>query len=261
MDITDAVMDSINVSIVNTIKYNSSFEKPWDGYGGLVSIGDSVMFKEEGLVTALAPDSSMTSHDLSKVKSPKSIANSLSGSANNTVKYSNQAKTMSGCETSIPMQNEKLLIPDANAKTQDFNPAISINAEDFRGQKFDQRSSKSRVSCDTASAESHMRSKTAHVPASVDSVISDVEKFKSRLIAVRLEGLSVRATTIKCAAIAEEAFALALKKLKDRLFTDALLLADVADSACPTSATSAKNKILKLKQSAHRGLQSSSIVI
>eukprot|EP00210_Caulerpa_lentillifera_P002366 g2270.t1 len=264
MNDADAFIDSTNTSIVNIIADNCSFEEPWDGFGGLVSIGNSVVFREEGLLTALAAFSSSPSHDSYKGKSSKSRTGSSLGSARSTEGHRIQVTATSESIIKKPIDNQRPAIPESHHSGQSSRPTSSFQRAEscstYATYAMDRRLSKSRISnarsTEVVSAELYMKQHTRSAPKTVERVISEVEKFKSRLIAVRSEGLPARETMIKCAAIADDAFTLALKKIKSREYSDACLLAAVADSACPDSAVSAKNKIMKLKQSAERKLKS-----
>lgn len=302
MNVADAFIDSANTSIVSIIEYNCSFEEPWDGevftdvfqfqrqthkfgcigFGGLVSIGDSVVFREEGLLTALATLASSLSHDSHIIKPSKSRAASSLGSARSTEAHRIQVTAINESMVKKPKEIQKASIPEPNLSVHQTRPTSSLQRTDsFGNYGHDRRVSRSRLSnarsTEIATLESRLKPQSRSAPKSVERVISNVERFKSRLIAVRSEGLPARESMVKCAAIADDAFTLAIKKLKRKTcsfgclyrilcfleggeYSDACLLAAVADSACPESAASAKNKILKLKQSAMRGLKSSSVV-
>lgn len=247
-----------------------------------MSIGDSVVFREEGLLTALATFSSSPSHESHIVKPSKSRAASSLGSARSTEAHRIQVTAISESLLKKPRDTQKAPIPEPSLSGPQSRPTSSFQrTESFGNHRHDPRVARSRISHARSSEitprESRLKPQSRSAPKSVERVISDVERFKSRLIAVRSEGLPAREAMVKCAAIADDAFTLALKKLRRKTcsledlykipcfylggeYSDACLLAAVADSACPESAASAKNKILKLKQSAMRGLKSSSVV-
>lgn len=178
-----------------------------------MSIGDSTAFREEGLLTALAPASPSVSLGFARVKSSKSIAPSSLDSARSTEGHRTQTTVISK-----PMEPQKHSIPEINGNSQNSNPTTSFHSTGISGN---QKPSKLRISNSRSgehqSAELQMKQQQMKAsPRPLEGVISDVEKFRSRLIAVQSEGLSVKQTMIKSAAIAEDAFTLALKKLKSK---------------------------------------------
>lgn len=190
-------------------------------------IGESVVFKEEGLFTAFTPFAPNSTRDSQRPKSSTSA--STSGTQSPIVTSNDEEKS----HIHFPRPVDHPELPSTEVPKPVLCPRTSTpgsfkekspgTPEDLCDQSRRNVETKEPSRLPTFMIKNNpLQEKNPRHPFRqvLDHSASDVERFKSRLMAVRSEGLPAKETLVKCAGIADDAFRLAVTKLQSKPFGD-----------------------------------------
>ena len=187
-------------------------------------IGESTAFREEGLFTAYVPLLASSSSDSHKLKTAPATATPPSRATSSRESSRSLERTKSSELTTAkhpPNDDaEKSAATHDRPSPLDGTVLASHSSPDLAEPEtskaeLDVATSANRRSPASGQASSAERSHCSVPRAKIlEHVTSDVDRFKSRLIAVRSEGLSAKETMLKCAGIADDAFRRAVVKLQ-----------------------------------------------
>lgn len=195
------------------------------GFGGLVLIGESALFREEGLFTAYNPLPASSSNDSNKLKSTWTSTSHAHSSFDST-RSIEKARASEQLQVPLNYQSTSKEVekrsPEASIVDRESEFATCFTASNLNRVQDKPRTETRRrpvknnyfVRPKTHSPSPELSKKQIPATKILEHSASNVDRFKSRLMAVRSEGLSAKETMLKCAGIADDAFRLAVKQLQ-----------------------------------------------